>query len=115
MQTFKTPAREASQHSVVVGTKTNNSETLGNHRVANEVGSGHMAFGIHPVGCKDPPENFNQESHEPSDSWERLAGWQSKADLTEGVRWHRTQYQKRWEGGHHIVKRHFQGTGNRIS
>lgn len=56
MQIFKTQAREASQHSLVVGTKTNNSETLGNHRVANEVGSGHMTFGIHPFGCKDPLE-----------------------------------------------------------
>lgn len=56
MQTFKTQAREASQHSPVVGTKTNNSETPGNHRVAKEVGSGRMAFGTHPVECKEPLE-----------------------------------------------------------
>ena len=67
--------------------------------MAHEVGSGHMAFGIHPVGLQRTSGNCNQESHKPSASRERLAGWQSKVDLPEGVTsgTELRQDQKRWE------------------
>ena len=40
----------------MVGTKTNNSDTLGEHRGSKEVDSGHMASGFHPVGSREPLE-----------------------------------------------------------
>lgn len=93
IQTFKIQAREVSEGSLVVGIKTHNSDTLGDHGRAKDIGSGYMASGFHsPCWLQRTPENFNRGSHDPSNTWKEVSWVAEQGRLvTRGDRWHRTQ------------------------